>query len=63
MSSILKGMVSGPNSMLDQLLVSGEFRQATQFLNTVITVLNQDSSPVTTTDSADTENRIEVGVE
>ncbi|XP_068716630.1 polycystin-1-like protein 2 [Montipora capricornis] len=59
-SSILKGMVSGPNSMLDQLLVSGEFRQAIQLLNTVITVLNQDSSPVTTTDSADTENRIEV---
>ena len=61
-SSILKGLVSGPNSMLNNLLISGEYRQATQLLNTVITVLNQDSSQVPKTDPADTENSVEVGV-
>lgn len=62
-SSILKGLVTGPNSMLKNLLMSGEFRQATQLLNTVITVLNQDSSQVPKTDPADMENSVEVGVE
>ena len=49
--------------MLKNLLMNGEFRQATQLLNTVITVLNQDSSQVPKTDPADMENSVEVGVE
>lgn len=61
-SSILKGLVTGPNSMLKNLLLKGEFRQATQLLNTVITVLNQDSSQVPKSDPADMENSVEVGV-
>ena len=60
-SSILKGIVSGQESMLEQLIDAGEFRQATQLMNTVITVLNQDSSQVTRPDSSDFENRVEVG--
>ena len=47
--------------MLEQLIDAGEFRQATQLMNTVITVLNQDSSQVTRPDSSDFENRVEVG--
>ena len=46
--------------MLEKLLVAGEFQQATQLMTTVITVLNQDSSQDHTSDSADTENRVEV---
>lgn len=60
-SSILKGIVSGPESMLEKLVEAGEFRQATQLMTTVITVLNQDSSHVTRPDSSDFENRVEVG--
>ena len=61
-SSILKGLVTGPNSMLKNLLMRGEFRQATQLLNTVITVLNQDSPQVPKSDPADMANSVEVGV-
>ena len=60
-SSILKGIVSGPESMLEKLIEAGEFRQATQLMTTVITVLNQHSSQVTQPDSSDFENRVEVG--
>ena len=61
-SSILKGYVSGPDSMLERLLAAGEFQQATQLLTTVITVLNEDSaSQVHEPDSPDTKNRVEVG--
>lgn len=59
-SSILKGIVSGPESMLQKLLSAGEFQQATQLMTTVITVLNEDSSQVHERDSANTKNRIEV---
>ena len=62
-SSILKGIVSGPDSMLEKLLVAGEFQQATQLMTTVITVLNQDSSLDHTSDSADIDNRVEVSTE
>lgn len=60
-SSILKRVVSGPDSMLKRLLAAGEFRQATQLMTTVITVLNQDPFQVTRPDSPDIENRVEVG--
>ena len=58
-SSILKDIVSGPHSMLENLFAAGEFRQATQLMTIVITVLNQDSAQAT--DSLDAENRVEVG--
>ena len=60
-SSILKGIVSGPDSMLEKLFATREFRQATQLMTTVITALNQDSSQVTGPDYPDTDNRVEVG--
>ena len=61
MSSILKRIVSGPDSILEKLLSTGEFQQATQLMTTVITVLNQDSSQVHEPHSPDTKNRMEVG--
>ena len=60
-SSILKRIVSGPDSMLESLLAAGEFQKATQLVTTVITVLNQHPSQVTSPDSPDAVNRAEVG--
>ena len=61
MSSILKGVVSGPDSMLVTLLAAGEFQQASQLMTTVITVLNEDSFQAHDPDSPDTSDRMEVG--
>ena len=60
-SSVLKGIVSGPESMLEQFLSAGEFQQASQLMTTVITVLNEDSSQAHDSDSPDTKDRMEVG--
>lgn len=60
-SSILKGIVSGPDSTLEKLLAAGEFQQASQLMTTVLTVLNEDSSQALGPDSPDTQNRMEVG--
>ena len=62
-SSILKGIVSGPDSMLEKLLEVGEFQQATQLMTTVIKVLNQVSSQEHFSDSTEMGNRVEVGTE
>ncbi|PFX17783.1 Polycystic kidney disease protein 1-like 2 [Stylophora pistillata] len=59
-SSILKGIVSGPDSMLEKLLEVGEFQQATQLMTTVVTVLNQVSSQEHFSDSTEMGNRVEV---
>lgn len=61
MSSILIGIVSGPDSMLEKLLAAGEFQKASQLMTTVITVLNEDSSQVRDPDSPDNKDRMEVG--
>ena len=61
MSSILIGIVSGPDSMLEKLLAAGEFQKASQLMTTVITVLNEDSSQVRDSDSPDNKDRMEVG--
>lgn len=61
MSSILIGIVSGPDSMLEKLLAAGEFQKASQLMTTVITVLNEDSSQVRDPDSLDNKDRMEVG--
>lgn len=60
-SSILKGIVCGPDSMLEKLLKVGEFQQATQLMTTVVTVLNSVSSQELASDSADINDRVEVG--
>lgn len=60
-SSILKGIVSGPDSMLEKLLSAGKFQQASQLMTTVITVLNEDSSQAHDPDSPGTKDRMEVG--
>ena len=60
-SSILIGIVSGPESMLEKLLASGEFQQASQLMTTVITVLNEDSTQAHDPDSPDNKDRMEVG--
>jgi len=60
-SSILKGVVSGPDSTLGKLLASGEFQQASQLMTTVITVLNEDSTQAHDPDSPATNDRMEVG--
>ena len=60
-SSILIGIVSGPDSMLEKLLASGEFQQASQLMTTVITVLNEDSTQAHDPDSPDNKDRMEVG--
>lgn len=60
-SSILKGIVSGPDSMLETLLAAGEFHKATQLMTIVVTVLNQHPSQVTSPDTWDAVNRAEVG--
>lgn len=60
-SSILKGVVSGPDSTLEKLLAGGEFQQASQLMTTVITVLNEDSTQAHDPDSPDTNDRMEVG--
>lgn len=60
-SSILKGVVSGPDSMLEKLLAAGEFQQASQLMTTVITVLNEDSTKAHDSESPDTKDRVEVG--
>ncbi|XP_020607936.1 LOW QUALITY PROTEIN: polycystic kidney disease protein 1-like 2 [Orbicella faveolata] len=59
-SSILKGVVSGPDSMLEKLLAVGEFQQASQLMTTVITVLNEDSTKAHDSESPDTKDRVEV---
>lgn len=61
MSSILMGIVSGPDSMLEKLLAAGEFQQASQLMTTVITVLNEDSTQAQDPDSPDNKDRMEVG--
>ena len=60
-SSILIGIVSGPDSMLEKLLAFGEFQQASQLMTTVITVLNEDSTQAHDPDSSDNKDRMEVG--
>lgn len=60
MSSILKGIVSGPDSMLEKLLSAGKFQQASQLMTTIITVLNEDSK-AHDPDSPGTKDRMEVG--
>lgn len=57
-SSNLRKIVSGPHSKLEKLLATREFRQATQLMSTVVTMLNRES--IHATDSLDTENRVEV---
>ena len=60
-SSILVGIVSGHDSMLEKLLAAGEFHQASQLMTTVITVLNEGSTQAHDPDSTDTKDRMEVG--
>ena len=49
--------------MLEKLLKVGEFQQATQLMTTVVTVLNEVSSQELASDSADINDRVEVGTE
>ena len=61
MSSFLKGIVTGPESMLERLLAAGEFQQASQLSTTVIALLNEDSQHSTTSATTEFRDRMEVG--